>query len=310
MKNYYNKIYALIPTLVGISLIAFFLGILSPGNPAEIALNQGGYEATDEQIKQMEKEMGLDKPYHIQYLNWMSKVLKGDFGKSYKTGRDVFGEIQKRFPKTLKLAIYSMILTSVFGIGMGILASWNRNNMIEKSIMIILNVILSLPTFWIGLILILVFSENLRWLPTSGYGSIKHMILPAITLSFIPASTIARLMRASLIAEFGKSYYIVATTRGLSKYDLIIKNAMPNAIIPVLALLGNFFGGILGGTVVVESIFAIPGLGSFAIEGIASKDFPVLQAYVLITGTIFVLISLLVDIVGIFISPKVRFGED
>lgn len=310
MKNYYNKIYALIPTLVGISLIAFFLGILSPGNPAEIALNQGGYEATDEQIKQMEKELGLDKPYHIQYLNWVGKIFKGDFGKSYKTGRDVFGEIQKRFPKTLSLAMYSIVLTCVFGIGMGILASWNRNNTTEKIIMTILNMILSLPVFWIGLILILIFSEKLRWLPTSGYGSIKHMILPAITLSFIPASTIARLMRASLIAEFGKSYYIVATTRGLSKFNLIIKNALPNAIIPVLALLGNFLGGILGGTVVVESIFAIPGLGSFAIESIASKDFPVLQAYVLITGTIFVFISLIVDIVGILISPKVRLGED
>lgn len=310
MREYViSRIIMLIPTLVGISIIAFFLGVLSPGNPAEIALSQGGYEPTKIQIEKMEKELGLDKPYHIQYTNWMKKILSGDFGKSYTTGRDVFQEIQKRFPKTFKLAVYSMILILIFGLGLGIIAAWNKDLLIEKFIMLVLNVMLSFPVFWIGLILILIFSEKLKVLPTSGYGNFKYMILPSITLSLISIATIARLMRASLIAEFGKSYYIAAQTRGLSKVKLIIKNAFPNALIPVLPMLGNFFGSVLGGSVVVESIFAIPGLGSYAIESIASKDFPVLQSYVLVSGLIFVVVNFAVDILGIYISPKVRFGE-
>lgn len=311
MKKYFiGRMIALIPTLVGISVIAFFLGILSPGNPAEIALSQGGYEPTPEQIAKMEKELGLDRPYAAQYLDWLGKILKGDFGRSYTNGRPISGELGRRLPKTIHLAGYAISMTCFFGIGLGILGAWFKDTKIDRALMILLNAVLSLPAFWIGLILILIFSEKLKLLPTSGYGGLKYMILPAVTLSGIASATIARLMRAALLAEFGRSYYITAVTRGLSKKQLIIDNALPNAIAPILPLIGNFLGGVLGGTVVVESIFAIPGIGSYAIEAIGAKDFPALQGYVLVTGIIFVVISLLVDIVGVWISPKVRLGEE
>lgn len=311
MKKYFiGRIFALIPTLVGISVIAFFLGIMSPGNPAEIALNQGGYEPTPQQIKEMEIKLGLDKPYSVQYFRWLRNILEGDFGKSFVNNRPIALELGRRLPKTIRLASYAILLTCFFGIGIGILASWYKDTVIDRLIMFLINAILSLPAFWIGLILILIFSEKLKLLPTSGYGGVLYMILPATTLSCITTATIARLMRASLLAEFGKTYYITAATRGISKKQLIVDNALPNAIIPVLPLIGNFLGGILGGTAVVESIFSIPGLGSYAIEAIGTKDFPALQAYVLITGIIFVLISLMVDIIGLWISPKVRLeGE-
>lgn len=311
MKKYFiGRIFALVPTLVGISVIAFFLGVLSPGDPAEIALSQGGYEPTPEQIEKMERELGLDKPYSVQYLNWLGNILKGDLGRSYSNGREIAKEIGRRLPKTVYLAGHAIFLTCFFGIGLGILSAWHKDTRLDRMLMMLINTVLSLPAFWIGLILILIFSEKLRLLPTSGYGGLRYMILPSITLSCIAAATIARMTRAALLAEFGKSYYITAVTRGLSKKQLIIDNALPNAIAPILPMIGNFLGGVLGGTVVVESIFAIPGIGSYAIEAIGAKDHPALQGYVLVTGAIFVAVSLLVDIVGVWISPKVRLGDE
>lgn len=310
MKQYFiGRMIALIPTLFGISVIAFFLGVLSPGNPAEIALSQGGYEPTPEQIVEMEHRLGLDRPYVVQYLDWVGNILKGDFGTSYINGRPISEELLRRLPKTLNLAAYAVVLTCFFGIVSGIAAAWFKDRLPDRLLMFLLNAILSLPAFWIGLILILVFSERLKLLPTSGYGGFSYMILPSITLSCVAAATIGRMTRAALMAEFGKPYYITAVTRGIGKKRLVIDNALPNALAPILPMIGNFLGGVLGGTVVVESIFAIPGIGSYAIEAVGTKDFPALQGYVLVTGTIFVGISLLVDIIGVWISPEVRFGE-
>lgn len=310
MKRYFiGRIMALIPTLVGISLIAFLLGILSPGNPAEIALGKGGYEPTPEQIKAMEQKLGLDRPYHEQYLNWLNDIVHGDFGKSHYNNRAIGKELGRRLPITLRLALFSFGLTCFFGIGWGVMAAWTKGTWLERLIMTGINMVLSLPTFWIGLVLILVFAENLKALPTSGYGGIRHMILPSITLSCIASATIARLMRGALLAEFGKDYYIVASTRGITKKQLIIDNALPNALVPILPMIGNYLGGVLGGTVIIESIFAMPGIGSYAIESIGARDYPALQGYVLITGLIFVGVNLFVDLLGIIISPKVRLGE-
>ena len=173
MKRYFiGRMVALIPTLVGISVIAFFLGVLSPGNPAEIALSQGGYEPTAEQIEIMEKELGLDRPYYIQYFSWLGNTLKGNLGKSYINGRPISQEISRRLPKTITLATYSIVITCFLGIGMGILMAWLKDTAFDDFLMTMLNMILSLPAFWIGLMSILIFSEKLKLFPTSGYGSL------------------------------------------------------------------------------------------------------------------------------------------
>lgn len=311
MKRYFiGRIFAVIPTLLGITFIAFCLGILSPGNPAEIALSQGGYQPSPAQIQAMEVTMGLDQAYGIQYLQWMKKIVQGDLGKSYASNRPVAEEIRRRLPMTLKLSAYAFLLTCVLGLGLGILSAWHKDTKVDYVIMTGLNAVLSLPGFWVGLILILVFAETLKWLPTSGYGGIKHMILPALTLSSAAGATIARVTRGALMAEFGKSYYTAAMTRGLSQWQLVVCNALPNALGPILPMIGNYLGGILGGAAVVESIFAIPGLGSYALGAISSKDYPALQAYVLMTGLVYVIISLGVDLLGLWISPKVRLGEN
>ena len=309
MRRYLvQKLLSLVPVLVGISLIAFVLGVISPGNPAELALSQGGYEPTPEQVEEMERQMGLDAPYPMQYLRWMGRTLRGDLGTSYASNKSVREELARRLPVTLKLAGYSIFLAVVLGIALGCLAAAYQNRWLDQVIRSLINIQLSFPAFWLALLLILVFAENLRWLPTSGNGGLKYMLLPSIVLSSASAATAARLTRSSLLAEFGKQYYVAACARGIGKGRLVFCNALPNALSVTVALLGNSLGGMLGGSVIIESIFALPGIGSYALDAITNRDYPALQGYVLLAGSIYVGITLMVDVVSMLINPKVRLG--
>lgn len=303
-----QKLLSLIPVLLGISLIAFVLGVISPGNPAELALSQGGYEPTAEQIAAMEKEMGLDKPYAVQYVHWVGNALRGNLGTSYASGRPVASELARRLPVTLKLAAHAIVLACAGGIFMGCMAAVYREKWPDRLIKAIINIQLSFPSFWLALLMILLFAETLGWLPTSGTGGLKYMLMPAIVLSSASAATAARLTRSSLLAEFGKQYCTAAQARGISRWRLVFKNALPNAIVPTVALLGNSLGGMLGGSVIIESIFALPGIGSFALESINNRDYPALQGYVLLAGLIYVAMTVLVDTFSMLLDPKVRLG--
>lgn len=299
---------SLIPVLLGISLLAFVLGVLTPGNPAELALSQGGYEPTPEQIAAMEEQMGLNAPYPVQYLRWLGRVLTGDLGTSYASRTPVGEELLRRLPVTLKLAACAMVLAVGLGGAMGCAAAAWRGRWPDRAVKAVVNVQLSLPGFWLALLLILLFAETLGWLPTSGNGGLRHMVLPALVLSSGTAATAARLTRAALLEEFGKLYCTAALARGAGRWRLTVRNALPNAAVPVVALLGNSLGGMLGGSVIVESVFALPGIGSYALSAITDRDYPVLQGYVLLTGAVYVLITLLVDGVSVLLNPKVRLG--
>lgn len=311
MKKYIcTRLMTAIPVLVGISILAFVLGILSPGDPAEFALNQNGFDApTVEQIAAMRESLGLNRSVLVQYFDWLVNILQGDFGVSYITGRNIAAEIMHRLPVTLKLACISLLVASVGGIGLGVICAVYQDSWLDNAVKNISNVMLSIPGFWLALVLILLFCEKLRLLPTSGSSSFVHFILPATVLSFATMGTICRFVRGVMITEFGKQYFLVARVRGISSCKLILQYALPNAIVPVLALLGNYFAGVLGGSVIVENIFAIPGISSMALEAIKFRDYPVLQAYVLITGWTLVLISILVDVLICYINPKVKLGE-
>lgn len=310
MKNYIiERLISLFIVLAGITLIAFILGIISPGDPAELSLSRSGnYTPTPEQIEMRREEMGLNKPIHRQYLDWLGQVLKGDLGKSYANNEDIKDIIARRLPITFKLAIYSISFTIVIGISLGVLSAIFKDKWIDNLLKFISNIMLSLPTFWLALLFILFFSEILNILPTSGDGGIKHMIMPALSISFVTIATTIRLMRSSMIQEFGKQYFLAIKSKGVSSFTLFIRNIFPNSILPVITVLANFFGSILGGSAVIETIFALPGIGSYAIESIHLKDLAYLQAYVLITGSIFVLITSLVDILGMLINPQIRIG--
>lgn len=310
-NNIIQRSKSLFIVLAGVTIIAFLLGLISPGDPAELSLSRSGnYAPTPEQVESRREDMGLNKPVHIQYLNWVKNIAKGDLGRSYSSNEEISEMITRKLPITFKLAIYSISITTILGIGLGIVAAIFRDSYIDSIIKFITNNMLSLPSFWVGLLFILIFSEILGILPTSGNGGWKHMIMPALALSLPTIATITRLMRSAMIQEFGKQYYIAHKAKGISKYSLYIKNIFPNAILPVLTLLGNFMGSILGGSAVIETIFALPGLGSYAIESIYLKDFPYLQAYVLITGFVFVAVTTLVDILSRYINPKIRIGDD
>lgn len=310
MRSYLSqKALSLVPVLFGITLLAFILGLLSPGDPAEIALNQGGmYAPSEEQIMEMRERMGLLEPLPVQYISWVKNLFQGDLGTSYSSQEAISDELLRRIPVTVKLAFYAMIIACLGGILLGLLAAMHKDRFLDNLIMSFTNILLSFPGFWLALLLILLFSEVLGILPTSGFGGPRHMIMPSLVLSYATTATTARLTRSALIAEFGKHYFLAATARGLSKNQLLVRHALPNAILPVITLLGNYIGGILGGSVIVETIFALPGLGSYAIDAVYARDYPAIQAYVLVTGFIFVGITLLVDLASLLLNPKIRLG--
>lgn len=301
-----QKLLSLVPVLLGISLAAFVLGAVSPGNPAELALSQGGYTPTQEQVAAMERQLGLDASYPVQYLRWVGRALRGDLGESYSSRRPVAQELGRRLPVTLKLTAGAMALACGGGLLLGCLSALFRGRWPDHLIRAVVNVQLSVPGFWLALLLILLFAETLQWLPTSGNGGMRHMILPAVVLSTASMATAARLTRSALLAELGKQYCTAAAARGIRRWRLVVRNALPNAAAPVLALLGNSLGGMLGGSVIVESVFALPGIGSYALEAIGNRDYPALQGYVLLTGVTYVGITVLVDLASLLLDPKVR----
>lgn len=311
IKNYLlKKITMLVPVLLGISLIAFLLGVLSPGDPAEFALAQNGLEMpTDAQIMAMREELGLNRPVLERYGSWLIHVLSGDLGTSYITGRQITHELMLRLPVTLCLAFSSLVIAAIMGITMGIVCAVNEGKWIDKAVNSMTNAILAIPGFWLALILILLFSETLRLLPTSGSNGWQSFVMPTLVLSSATSGMVCRFMRGMLLSEFGSQYFLVARIRGIHKIKLILSYAVPNAIIPVLALLGNYFASVLGGSAIVESIFALPGLGTMALDAIRFRDYPVLQAYVLVSGFTLVIVTLLVDLLIFYYNPKIKAGD-
>ena len=308
MKNYLlHRILTSLLVLIGISILSFILGVLSPGDPAELVLNQNGLEnPTEQQILAMREELGLNQPLYLQYANWINNLFSGNLGVSYITGRDILQEILLRLPTTIELALMALFIATFLGISLGIYCAVNEGKFIDNLFKVITNAMFSIPSFWLALILILVFCEQLKLLPTSSDGSIKSLLMPVFILAFSTIGTLIRLTRNSLLVEFSKQYYIVAKLRGIPTLKLLVQYALPNAILPVIALLGNYFAGILGGSVIVESIFAIPGISFMALQAVSYRDYPVLQAYVLVSGIILVLITMLVDILIMYINPKIK----
>ncbi len=306
----FYRILMAVPVLVGISLLAFALGLLSPGDPAEFALNQNGLDApTEAQLAVMREELGLNRPVYVQYLAWMAQVLQGNLGSSYISGRDILQELLLRLPVTAELAVLALALAAVVGIVAGMLCAVYKDSTLDRLLQFVTNVMLAVPGFWLALLMILLFSETLRWLPTSGSSSLRHFVLPALAVSLSTAATVCRYMRGSLLQEFAAQYFTIARVRGLGKARLLFSYALPNALLPVIALLGNYFAGILGGSVIAESIFALPGISSMALEAIRLRDYPVLQAYVLFTGWLLVVITLLVDVLMLRLNPKLQAGD-
>lgn len=305
-----KRLLNIVPVLIGITIFAFIIGVISPGDPAYMSLTRDGItEPTEQEIMEKRHELGLDLPVPVQYFNWMSKVIKGDLGESIYTGEDISEIFRRRLPITIKLAVTALLVTVFWGLSLGVIMAMTRGSVLDKILRSLCTLIVSVPGFWMAIILITIFSEILHLLPTSGYEGVKSLILPSIVLSLGTIGVSARLTRANFIGELSKQYIVVANAKGLSSMRIGWIHVFRNSLIPIVTYFGMYFAGILGGSSVIETIFALPGIGSYAIEGVFNRDYFVIQAYVLITGTIYVLSTLCIDMLYFAINPKIKQGE-
>lgn len=297
-----RRILQTIPVIIGVTIVVFLIMQMVPGDPAQIMAGEG---ASEQAIEDLRIEYGLDKPLHIQYFDYMKDVVQGDLGRSLKSNQPVLDEILTRLPITVELAIYSTIITVVLGLIFGIISAVRANSLSDIIVMVIALLGISFPSFFLGMILMYIFSINLQWFPVAGWESVKHMILPAIALGASGAAIVARMTRSSMLEVIQQDYVRTAKAKGLGSFIVIFKHALRNALIPVITVVGLQFGALLGGTVLIESIFAINGLGRLIVESIRMRDLPMVQGGVLVASLVFVFVNLLVDILYNFFNKRI-----
>ncbi len=300
-----KRLLLFIPTLLGITLITFILMQSMPGDPVVAMV---GERATPETMARIRSELELDKPYPIQYFAYVKRLLTGQLGQSFHTNRRIADDLLQKFPNTVKLALAAMLFASLGGIVLGVFAAARRGTTWDRVITLFSVAGISIPVFWLGLALMLVFAFYLRWLPPSGMGqgSIVNIILPAAALGTFSLSYIVRVTRSSMLETLSQPYVAAARAKGLSETTVIFKHALKNALIPVVTLIGLDLGSYLNGAVLTETIFGWDGLGRYALDGIVKRDYPVIMGVVLFGAMVFVLMNLLVDISYHFLDPRVR----
>ena len=297
--------------MLGASLFSFSLIFFAPGNPAEaIIAAETGEEPSLLEIKFFLHEYGLNAPFVTQCTQWLYMIAHGDLGTSFRTGEPVLVEFIDRFPATLELAIAAMLIAILISIPLGILAAVKQNSALDHGSRFAALWGVSMPNFWLGLLLILFFSVRLDWLPCFGYGSMEYLILPAITLGTGMTGSLMRLMRASMLEVLRQDYIRTARAKGLKERVVILKHGFKNALIPVVTVMGMQIGHLLAGAVIIETIFAWPGVGKFLVDGIYARDYPVIQGFVLIIALFFVLSNLAVDILYTYLDPRIRYDAD
>lgn len=300
-----KRLFGLLPTLFLVAVLVFLFVHMLPGDPARLA---AGPEADQTTVELVRKDLGLDKPLPEQFVTYFGKILlKGDFGTSIRTKRPVRAEIGERFAATFWLTVWSMVWSVIFGLIIGMVSATRRNKWQDHAGMALAVSGISFPTFALGLLLMEIFSVSLGWLPTVGADSWKYYILPSITLGAGVAAVMARFTRASFVEILQDDYIRTARAKGLSEWVVIIKHGLRNALIPVVTMMGLQFGFLLGGSIIVEKVFNWPGLGRLLVDAVEMRDYPVLQAEVLLFSLEFILINLLVDVLYAVINPRICF---
>ncbi len=298
-----KRVLWMIPVILGVISIVFIINALTPGDPAAQMLGNG---ATQEQLEILRKDLGLDKPLVVRYLNYIGGIVKGDLGHSYVTKEAVVTSIARRFPTTFRLALLSILVAIIIGVPVGIISALRRYSVIDIAAMSLALVGVSAPHFWLALMAILVFAVNLHWLPAVGLNSAKAWILPVFCMCLSSLAQIARTTRSSVLEIMSQDYIRTARAKGQKESVVVFKHMLRNAIIPILTIVGMMFGMSLGGAVLVESVFAIPGLGKFLVDSIVSNDYPCVQGSVLYLSVLFSVVSLLVDLLYAAVDPRVK----
>lgn len=301
-----RRVLVLIPLLFGVSIAVFALVRIGRGNPAVDYLRLSQVPATPEAIAAAEVELGLDRPVVSQYLEWITGVLQGDFGRSFATGEPVLADVLYYLPNTLQLAGAALLLTIVFGLILGVWAAQNRDRWPDHTVRGIAFLGVSMPSFWFAFLLILLFSVTLGWLPPMGQEGLAHLIMPAAAAALMSTCINARLIRGAMLQARGERHVLFAQTRGLRPATVTRRHVLLNALPPVLTAVGMHLGELLGGALVVEAVFSWPGIGRYAVSAISNRDYPVLQCFLLLMVVIFVLANLIVDILVAWLDPRIR----
>jgi peptide/nickel transport system permease protein len=290
--------------IFGVSLISFGV-TFATGDPTYLLI---GPTATQEQIQQIRHDYGFDRPWPIQYLDYMSKALHGDFGTSLRSHDPAFHLIMDRMPDTLELTGAALLLSLIVAIPVGVVSALRRNTAYDTVSMLGALLGQSMPVFWLGLMLILIFGVELRWFPISGAGDLQHLVLPAITLGAFSTARNARLIRSSVLEVLSNDYVRTARAKGLANATVILRHVLKNAMLPVTTVIGLDLGALLGGAVITETIFAWPGVGRLVVQAIETKDYPVIQTAVILLAILFVLLNLLVDLTYTYLDPRIRLA--
>jgi peptide/nickel transport system permease protein len=299
-----RRLLMLIPILVGVSLLTFAILQVTPGDPAVLMLGQ---YATPQRIADLREELGLNDPLPLQYGRYVWRALQGDLGRSFRSQRPVIEEILDRFPSTLELTLAALLLSTVAGVATGVVAATARSRWMDGGIMAGALVGLSIPQFWLGIMLLILFGIKLNLVPITGGSGLDTLILPTVTLALAPAAVLARLTRSSILEVIREDYVRTAWAKGLGARAVVMGHVLRNALIPVVTVLGLQFAALLGGTVFIENVFARPGIGRLAVNSIAMRDYPMVQGIVLFTAVVYALLNLAVDLLYGFLDPRIRY---
>ena len=305
-RSIIRRVLQFIPVLLGITFLAFLLIYLSPSDPVSVRMSAGGISVSPEIMESMRRSMGLDRPLLIQYGDWLWNILHGNMGKSYITDADVLDQILKALPYTLKMAGASLLLTLCISIPVGILTAAMQNSKFDYVVRVMAFVGNALPNFIIALCLMFIFSYRLGWIPVLATTKPIGLILPALTLALVMSSRYIRQIRAAMLDELGKGYVVGLRSRGLSETTILYKNVLKNIMVTVITLTGISLGSLLGGTVIVETVFTWPGLGNLIMEGISQRDYPVVQAVIVWMASAFMVVNLHTDISYTVFNPKIK----
>jgi len=291
--------------LIGISLIIFLLVRLLPGDPARVI---AGLLASEEDVQRIRVRMGLDQPLPVQYGIFFGRLIRGDLGTSARTQEPVLKEIMARLPATMKLAAISMTIASVLGVVGGVLAAYRRNSALDFVISTVTLFGISMPVYWMGLMLIVLFAVRLHWLPAAGSEKPTSYIMPSLTLAAFSVALVARMTRSSMLEVLGEDYVRTARAKGLRERVVILRHALQNALIPVVTVIGLQLGALLGGAVLTQTVFGWPGMGQLLVDSIFARDYPMIQGIVLVFSFLFILVNLLVDVLYAYIDPRIHYG--
>jgi ABC-type dipeptide/oligopeptide/nickel transport system permease component len=300
-----GRLVALLPVLIGVSVAVFLMLHLTPGDPARMV---AGMDATPDQVERVRHLLELDQPLYRQYFQYLGRLLRGDLGRSLITHDRVIDDLWPRYQATVELTVAAMAVSVGAGLVIGIASAVRQYGVLDNVLSVVALAGISIPAYWLGLMLIVVFSLRLRWFPVAGMGGLGHLVLPAVTLGTFAMAIVSRMTRASMLEVLGQDYIQTVRAKGVGEGPLLLRHALRNALIPILTVVGLQVGQLLGGAVLTESVFAWPGIGRFMVDAIQARDFPIVQGGVLLTALTFVLVNLVVDLLYGAVDPRIKYA--